>query len=195
MGQRCRRKDPLQSMRSERQLAQKGRAGHHGKNCRTNIVDKARQRQLRRAHASAGSICRFQHHHAPARLRQTDRRRQPVRSRAHHDGIGLWQIEPGKINFVWLCWHGVQNKSSPLGSHGSWLISALTTNAQTLNTKNQVLNTCFLSLHPELARDGFSLPRGLHHHRASGQHFFCQRYREFDRARVVGNAPGQFQSV
>jgi hypothetical protein len=57
MGQRRGRKDPVQSMRVERQLAQKRRAHHHGINRRTHIVDKTWQCQFRRAHASAGSVC------------------------------------------------------------------------------------------------------------------------------------------
>jgi hypothetical protein len=101
-------------------------------------MDKTWLCQLSGAHAAAGSIACFQHHHTPACLRQMDRRGKPVMSRAHHNGIALRQFKSGQ--FVWH----VRKDKSLLGTDRSnqdrrvHIVTAVKTSHRAIHAKTTV---------------------------------------------------------
>ena len=71
--------------------------------CRTDIVDKAGQRQLGRARSAADGLVCFQYERRPTRARQCDCGGEPVRTRPDHDGVvfGLHKFNLAEIRSRW----------------------------------------------------------------------------------------------
>ena len=78
---------PPQAVRT--QVLRRKRRGTHaeGMNGRTDIVDEARQRQLRRARAPADRVGGLEHQHRPPGFGETHRRGEAVRARTDDDSV------------------------------------------------------------------------------------------------------------
>jgi hypothetical protein len=80
VGERRRRLDPLDAVLGERQRAEERRRDPERVDRRTDVVDESRQRQLGRACAAPHRVGGLEDANVEPRLRQHDRRGEPVRT-------------------------------------------------------------------------------------------------------------------
>jgi hypothetical protein len=94
------RLDPFEAVLLEWQCSQERRGDSRRVNGRTDIVDKARQRQLGRSHTAADGALGFVDGDLPARLRERYGASETIRSRADHDPIRLRHVCVSRSIFV-----------------------------------------------------------------------------------------------